>query len=267
MMKKLMVVTVGTSIFHSAFWDQTHPDFKKELGNLWEEYCNKFANPGVSSEPGGLFDPEKRRREGKNLESFFKDRLKGNDAGRWTEWVAPFNPPDSPALRYSAEIATILCFAENEAGKNETNWQKILDPYDFYFVHDSDTASLSGIAGLHNRKYLEKLLNGKSGRIQFKAISGFAEHKNPRTLIKALREFRSFLINAKASVKPLYDTIDVVISGGFKVYGVVGYGFLFNHNFRTLYMHDESSRVIIQNRKTMRIDNDPEELFPAIDEE
>lgn len=266
-MQKLMIITVGTSIFHSACWNKDHPDFIKELGDIWQEYCESFANPGVSGDPGGLFDPEKRRKEGKNLENFFKDRLKGNSAGCWPEWVATFDPPDSPAHRYSAEIATILCFAENEADKVDSTWQKVLEPYDFYFVHDSDTASLSGIAGLHNRTYLEKLLNTESGRMKSVEISGFSEHKNPRLLIKALKEFRLFLSQAKASVQPLYDTIDIVISGGFKVYGVVGYGFLLNHNFRTLYMHDESSRVIIQDRKTMRIDNDREEPFPAIDEE
>jgi len=265
-MKKLMIITVGTSIFHSACWNKDHPDFKKELGTLWEEYCDKFANPGVSGDPGGLSDPEKRRREGKNLESFFKCHLKGSSAGKWPEWVAPFDPYMSPALRYSAEITTILRFAEKEADKVGSTWQKSLEPYDFYFVHDSNTGSFSGIAGLHNRTYLEKLLNTKPGRIKPKAISGFAEHQNPRALINALREFRSFLNKADSCVEPLYDTIDLVISGGFKVYGIVGHSFLSSRKFRILYMHDESSRVIIQNQNIMRIDNDIEESFPAPDE-
>lgn len=266
-MEKLMIITVGTSIFHSACWDKNHQDFKKELGDVWQEYCDNFANPGVSGYPGGLRDPEKRRREGKVLENFFKEHLNGITADSWPEWVAPFEPPASPALRYSAEIATILRFAENEAERCGTTWQAILEPYDFYFVHDSDTSSLSGIAGLHNRTYLERLLNTEPGRIKFVDISGFSEHKKPQQLIKALQEYRSFLKQAKNSVEPYYDTIDMVITGGFKVYGVVGYGFLSNDKFRTLYMHDESSRVIIQSPNTMRIDNDREAPLPAIDNE
>lgn len=260
-MKKLMIITVGTSIFHSACWDKEHPDFKKELGDDWQEYCDKFANPGVGKNPGGLSHPEKRRREGKKLEDFFKEHLNGSSADRWPEWVAPFDLPNSPALRYSAEIATILRFAENEAERCCTKWQKILEPYDFYFVHDSDTTSPSGIAGLHNRVYLKELLHIDINQLKPKTIADFSSKKS-RNLMKALAEYRNFL-NEKRVLLNIYDAIDVIISGGYKIYGLIAYGFLSSPKLRVIYMHEEAEQVVIQDKESIKLENISKTPFPA----
>lgn len=260
-MSKCMIVTIGTSIFHSACWDKHNPAFMETLGTLHDNYAEIFANPGVTKDPGGLYNPEKRRKGGQSLESFFKKKLKGDDAGNWPEWVAPFDPPDSPAMRYSAEIGTILRYAENESEENDTNWQSILDPYEFYFVYDGNTTSVSGIAGLHNQTYLEKLLGGSPDRFKPKAIEGFSS-KKPKPLVTALDEYRTFLDSRRISLER-YETIDVVISGGYKIYGLIAYGFLSSPRFRIIYLHEEAEQVVIQDKDTMKLSKHPKRPFPA----
>lgn len=260
-MSKCMIVTIGTSIFHSACWDKHNPAFMEKLGTLQDEYTEIFANPGVANDPGGLFNPEKRRKGGQSLESFFKKQLNGEDASNWPEWVAQFIPPVSPAMRYSAEIGTILRYAENESAENDTSWQSILDPYDFYFVYDSNTTSVSAIAGLHNQTYLKKLLGGDPDRFKPKTIEGFSSQK-PKPLVKALDEYRNFLDKQRISLGR-YETIDVVISGGYKIYGLIAYGFLSSPRYRIIYLHEEAEQVVIQDRDTVKFSNLSKKPFPA----
>ena len=163
-------------------------------------------------------------------------------------------------MRYSAEIATILRFLEIEKDKLGTDWQDIVNSYKIIFVRDSAEDSPSYAAAAHSLHYLQQMFGQtesfSSEKLQYKSIEGFSG-KVPKFLAEGLQEFQNFLINIRGERDPGYETIDIVISGGYKAYGMVGYGFLLQERFRVIYQHEKFKEVFIQDKDTLRVGKAP----------
>jgi len=254
-MAKLMVVTVGTSLFQSASWNKDDENFKEVLGSYWESYAKHWA---ADEDDKGLRFPEYRRKNDFGLEALFKTELTHNNAETWAQWLAPYaGAPKTHKMRYSGELTTILSFAENEAKAARQSWQDFLREYEIYFVHDADMNAETARAAQHHAVYLQKWLQreAESGNVKCWKISGFSG-KSPQELSEGLRSYQDFLQNARFDVKK-FECIDVVISGGYKVYGLVGYGFLPDARFRVVYQHEELLEAIVQSKDKFQVGKTP----------
>lgn len=251
--EKLLVVTVGTSLFHSASWDEENPVFCQELGKSEaKKYKTEWANPGDNRNLGGLHSPKLRMRNGGALEDRFKEKLKATEknVARWAEWVAL--PVEAGALmRYSAEIATILSLAKSESLAAGQTIEEFLAGYaGIYFFYDDDENSLAHIAAKHNMTYLQKMIGATPGKIRSKEIAEFSA-ETPHKLAQGLRAYRELMTRLRDNNPNAM--VDIVISGGYKVYGLIGYGFLSQDRFRIIYLHEEMPEVVIQNKTTFAI--------------
>jgi len=257
-MAKLMIVTVGTSLFTSASWDAGNAGFVEKLGeSRAREYKNKWANPGDSRSAGGLYSPEQRKREGKTLEPFFAERLTAANAAEWAALAAPHNPTQNRYnMRYSAELATILGYAKNDAGQD---WKSFLDEYAIYFIHDNNETQPAYIAAKHNCAYLQTMVKARVEALEISHLSSSVPHQ----LIEGLKKFQQLLTEA-AGAKAGYSAIDIVISGGYKIYGLIAFGFLTSPQYRIIYQHEDSEQVLILQKGSIKIGPHPETTINLI---
>lgn len=261
-MGKLMIVTVGTSLFQSASWNKDEEGLKLILRGSWEHYSRFWA---VDEEDRGLRSPEYRKKNDYGLEALFKKELTIENANAWVSWLAPYdNSPKTHKMRYSAEIATILSFAESESKARQQSWQEYLRGYEIYFVHDSDVNSPTARAAKHHEAYLQRLMAGgvELPNIKCWGIKDFSAN-SPRQLGDGLRSYQGFLKDARFTLER-FESIDVIISGGYKVYGLVGYGFLLDERFRVIYLHEELLDAVIQSKDTLKVGSTLEIPFLAI---
>lgn len=266
--EKLLVVTVGTSLFHSASWNEKNPDFCKELGKAdAKKYQTEWANPGDNRNLGGLHSPKLRMRNGGALEDRFKEKLIATEknVARWAEWVAL--PVEEGALmRYSAEISTIISFAQHEGRRSGKKWQEILQEYYIDFICDNDQLLPANVAARHNRVYLQRLFDGNPDHLACKEFS-YLSNLEPHLLYKGLLAFQTYLKEMQAWVKPVvFKNIDIVISGGYKIFGLLGFGFLLDERFRIIYQHEESNKVFIQDKDTLSAEDFPASPLTAINQ-
>jgi len=261
-MAKLMIVTVGTSLFQSASWDKEHDDFKDILRRDRNNTYNLHWS--LNEEKKGLRSPEYRKRNDGGLEELFRNEITYDNAARWAEWVAPYDASQKILkMRYSSELATILSFAES-AKTGAQSWPDFLRGYEIYFVHDDDDNAPTKRAAQHNCVYLRKCLGDSetTSRIQCWGIADFSGDM-PQKLIDGLQRYQKFLQDARFDARK-YETIDVVISGGYKVYGLAGYGFLLDERFRVVYLHEELLEAVVQDKNKLKIGETWETPFTAI---
>lgn len=51
-MSNLMIITVGTSLFHSASWDERNTGFLDRLGSQADNYKDNWANARIKETSG-----------------------------------------------------------------------------------------------------------------------------------------------------------------------------------------------------------------------
>ena len=248
MNNKLMIVTVGTSLFHSACWDETNPDLAKKFDE-YESYEQMCGDKNM------LNSPDDRKINFPNLTDFFKTKLKFNDAADWAKLVKVYSEID-PLMRYSAEILTIINFVKQQDNEEQKPWREILKEYEIVFLHDHHEDNLSFIAAYHNSEYLKTIaglpeLDSKPFPV--KDLSS----KNPSDLIKAIPKLHEFidlqLTEADELGNYIYDEVVMIISGGYKIYGLVGWGFLTHPRFSIAYQHEEANKILVQNNKKIKL--------------
>ncbi len=257
-MDKLMVVTVGTSLFHSASWNKDNEDFKKVLGSYWENYAKHWA---ADDERKGLFTPEYRRKNDYGLEALFEKELTFDNANTWVDRLAPYEKytPKTHKMRYSAEIATILGFGEKQT---EKPWKDFLNDYVIKFLHDVDhKAGSTYHLAQHLSVYLQKLINGSPKKITAQPIPNLSS-EDPTHLAEGLKEYYMYLDQALASA---FEIVDIVISGGYKIYGFISALLMGNPKCRIIYQHEYAEYVIIQDKNSIELNSSPPERieFPS----
>jgi hypothetical protein len=245
-MEKVMIVTVGTSLFHSASWNKNIGPFQKILGSSCKTYSRHWA------EGAGLTSPEHRRKHDGGLEEILSSAIKADNADDWAQWLAGYQRKVTPVMRYSAEISTILNYSNRQKADE---WQAFLQEYTFNIVHDANTVTPTYHAAFHIKAYLSKLINADADEVHLCGIRGFSADQ-PQPLKEGFKSFGEVLHRARET----YGQIDVVISGGFKIYGLAAALFLEQGKFRILYQHEQSDDIVIFDQKQVSIGDERTEL-------
>jgi hypothetical protein len=246
-MSKLMFVTVGTSLFHSATWEAT-----PEVLSCAPGYGDWLTKDAVGS-------PEARQRgeRAARTRAGLMEHLAVENVSEWAERLALdllADPPRGPAMRYSAELATLLKM--HEEGEESPSFRDFLRGYErinLVFERDHDAGgqpNASRVAGEHLVGYLNRLagfevavglpIRGLSSTDPARLIGGgggFGDGALQR-LAEELEKVR----------RPGVALVDLVISGGYKLYGVALARLAEESKrepiFRLVYVHEMGDRLM-----------------------
>jgi len=249
-MSKLLFFTVGSSLFESASWDgDIEPAAGLSLYRTWlndPRYLESPKNRGSCPEVAG------------ELEEAIRD----NNAPEWAACLPQDlrggRPVRGSAMRYSAELATLIKLAEEEcdAGRAE-DLREVLAAYQrIYVIVDpevytgGETAErLSYVAGKHLRRYLAVIVGEEElDKTELLQVPGLASEQAGRLLAR----------DRKAGVLCLLDEIekrrrehrpehmDFVVTGGYKLYGMVlsQLAALKETRTRLIYLYERGDQVL-----------------------
>jgi len=247
MNKNAIIITVGTSLFHSATWQwQDKPKFMDNAE--WASYQNDFLSSGGT---GGLWFPEKRKMRGELVDLCLRANLKAKDAAAWEPAVADYlgGDPTKSRRRYSAEITSLLAFAEkfNEG----VGWQNFLKGADIFFACD-ETSPTTDCAE-HLRYISRKLSGGDLHKIHHKPLPGFSAQE-PDELLRGLDKFDELVWQLIDSSKK-YDEIQIIVSGGYKVYAIQALNHLPTGRLKVHYMHEEADVIFTHSLDSQKQDS------------
>ncbi|MBN1271071.1 MAG: hypothetical protein JXB26_02270 [Candidatus Aminicenantes bacterium] len=237
--RKIMIVTVGTSLFNSASWDFDKVDCPRY--NLWKDKMNGFG------EPGPLISPEARMTnpKGREIKNYFETKLTLNNTSEWTKRFE-VNIKKSEVMRYSAEFSTLFGLRSNKDPKvsnDFTEFEKI------HFVYDPDNykqKNLQHIAAVHLQAYFKKMFPDTNPDSIL--ISGLSS-RNPKILLPALEIFLKNISQISQTCHELF----VIAAGGYKIYSIlVGILSQANSNINIVYRHEEGDKLVIVNRKKIQ---------------
>jgi hypothetical protein len=254
---KAMFVTMGTSLFHSASWE-VDEQLRIDLP-LYEGWTR---SPELTSPERRMNHPNAQAIRGK-----LKVRLKSDNADAWArrlpEDLRQGQPRPDTFLRYSAELATILKLSEKDRNPGESLGDFLRGYSQISLVCDSDTygeaeQNLPRIAGAHLARYLNTTA-GDGDRARVVSVPGLSS-PNPEDLL-GQEDTGGLGLLAKKILAALRQTdqLDLVISGGFKLYGIVLAPLLEAQGkiVRMLYLHEESPHLFkIQRQGEGRHDAD-----------
>ena len=161
---KAMLVTVGTSLFHSASWEFDEAFVRNKNIQNYKKWLERTDENG---EEGPLISPEKRLLATSfNFKKHFETKLLKSltEIDDWAEYfVSDIQLND--LLRYSAELSTIF-----ELGlhcKNPTeNLSDFFSAYEINLITDTignpNKPNKQYVAAFHIKSYLEKVLKNNS---------------------------------------------------------------------------------------------------------
>ena len=246
-MPSVIIVTVGTSIYHSATWDENNDNFRQAIGarsarKYQERWCNRQSAGNIR---GGLLSPSNRLRNAPDLEENFHIWLKDAKPAVWGDWVAKYIPGEE--LRYSAELATLLKLAYWETsngqtnGENEDDWKGYFEDTMIWWVCDSNQTTEGAIAARHNAACLQHLAGLQNSKIDYKEIPNFAA-TDPEKLHAALIAY-SELINQ--TLKGNFSHVDAVVTGGYKIHNLITNDFVGREGFQLVFLHETFSGLYI----------------------
>ena len=249
-MTKVMYVTMGTSLFHSATWDADETLRRESF-----PYTNWLTDEAKKS-PERRMGSESSERIRRGLKQSLNLKNAADWAKRLPKNLLTGNLPVTTPMRYCAELSTLLKLAEATEGLGDlqellNSYQEIRLIYDRNFS-DSEGFNLPAIAAEHLAAYLHAI----AGRSVAQPVSedGISS-RDPRVLLEALGTFRSGLQSEQRSV-------DLVISGGYKIYGML-LAPLAGERLRLLYIHESSEELVIYSDGEARIDEwTTERRFP-----
>lgn len=217
-----MVVTVGTSLFSSASWRVEEP----------------FASlPGYRRWAGELIEnPSERRTAARQTPRHIEAVLREQPE----EALAAFDD-GGPALRYSAELSTLLLWQGREGSRALGPF--LNERYDRVdLVAPCDRNDLAWLAAAHLRAVLAERLGVERVRV-VEAITSPA-------IKDRVRQLRGYLDTMAAET----DRADLVVSGGYKVYAMVAAALAVagERRWQVIYVHEDSAReLIVQDGKSL----------------
>jgi hypothetical protein len=244
---KVMFVTVGTSLFHSASWDAPLPQ------NI--QYYDRWLKPEALASP----DARVMDRRADEIRRQLREKLTEVNGPDWAKHLpsALFTdtPKSTPIQRYSAELTTILMMAEQRAaGQTVGDFLKEYSQIQVVIEASSRVqslpASLARIAGCHLTAYLNAISGSNLARAcDISNLSSTASSP----VLEALKMLRDRIPTALKEVQA--DELDLVISGGYKIYGIA-----LSHladrddvSARILYTHETSEELIIYRHGTFTV--------------
>lgn len=211
-MSKVMLVTMGTSLFHSATWEPT-----PELLSKVKDYDRWTSNHLGSPTGRTTTDPDQR------IQEALKSQIRTDNVAEWTKYLPVSFTEGNPAgdfMRYSAELATILKLANGEREAGQTIRGYLRDYSAIHLVHDSNRskeAELPTKAAHHLQGYLSSLLQS-DGIVGLWGIPGLSSPE-PEELLGKKTGLGALDHKIKKGI-PKYTHLDLIVSGGFKIYGI-----------------------------------------------
>ncbi|RMG38228.1 MAG: hypothetical protein D6732_05470 [Methanobacteriota archaeon] len=250
-MSKVIIVTVGTSIYHSATWDENNENFRRAIGaRNAKKYQERWCNPQSAGRiRAGLLSPSNRLRNAPELEENFHKWLKEGNPTVWGKWAAAYTPGEE--LRYSAELATLLKLAYSERLRNDNNWMNYFNDSKIWWICDKNTTSDSAIAAQHNAACLQYIASLESNKIDFKKIPHYSTTE-PQNLPIALRVYKEFI----DSFLNNDNHVEAVITGGYKIHTVIAKHFVGCQGFRMIFLHETFSGLFIDDGNLVYYDDE-----------
>lgn len=238
-MKKEMFITVGTSLYYSATWENLPPAAGIPGYDEWTK-CPRRTKP------------EERRRWGRGrTESEIVERLTADprEVEKWTailpETLREGKHAPEDNLRFSAELSSLLMLADSE----KVPVRDLLCRYEAIHVAvdpvDQERGS-SYVAGTHLVSYL-KTIAGTEGcpDIALFPVENLAS-RVPEDLLGPSGGLRRFLAEVARHIETSHAAqLDFLASGGYKIYAVFLSQLVANHpNARLLYLQEEASQLL-----------------------
>ena len=252
-MSDVMLVTVGTSLFHSASWK-----FDGFVSSQVKKY-NTWNEKGTASKPGPLFSPEERIRTGGPIVGQLKDLLK-EEGHRAMATHFETDVKKDELMRYSAELSTIFRRAFRFNEDLLAALAKFKD--NIWFIADSQKiggeASDQFLVAQHLAEYLNFLVPGLGAKVleipglSSKAPETFLDKSGKTGIVALFNKVDDFLESAKETDSKLY----WIASAGYKIYGIILGPLLSSSNTEIVYQH-EDSRLFLRITKDKIISDDP----------
>jgi hypothetical protein len=237
--QRVMYVTMGTSLFHSATWEPNEEVCKLVSG--YEEWTGEETRSSPSSRQASPHAASIRERLGYALRT--------NNAERWAKWLSADllagRPSTGSLLRYSAELTTLLKLAETRpAGQTLADF---LNGYgEIRFVYDDRSPASGGpnlpqIAASHLACYLN-VLAGQEKRAGLVAVPGLSS-QNPDEVLEGIQGFGDEIAKAIEQFR----WFDFIASGGYKLYGTLLADLrdIPSISARLIYLHEEGQGIFV----------------------
>ncbi len=253
-MSKIIVTTIGTSLYESASWNYD-PDNPAPF--LPKDYMKWVNNPVL------INDPAKRKQEeySSKLINTIQNNLSSIKKEEIPDLVVPYLADINTGMekRFSAELGTIIKYIHS---KNKNNWEEELSKYDIQLFYDPKNTD-SYIAAYHLKAYLE---NWKSKPVDIEngKINGFSSTET-KSLQNAILIYRNKIKDICNSQN--YDEVILNTNGGYKLYSLYGFLYANKEHIKALYWHESAEDLYLlkgdndQNPKPHDVEsiNDPDE--------
>ncbi len=241
---KRLLITVGSSLFHSATWRPDGPFAKISGYRRWTEEPF-LCSPRLRSQMC------EGKASGRSVEDAVENLLFDTcrEPAKLDDLVA-LDGPSCPS-RYCAEISTLFGMQKTPLG--QTDLAQLLEAYDHVeLIAAKSPKDESHAVARHLRKTLSKLTG--YDRIILCELDG-----------TALRDrMEQFEITLRRLGEEAQGEVHIVVSGGYKAYATVAARHLASHrSWRTIYLHEHAVVPIIENWKGLRIDNQVVEVEPG----
>jgi hypothetical protein len=253
--RPVMLVTMGTSLFHSATWEAKQgtvsdiPYYQRE----WVENEEALCSP----------DERLTSSFASAIRAELRSRLNVENGLEWAAYLPQdlkdgMPTPGRHLMRYSAELTTILKLAGSEnAGDFLRSYEKVLVLVDKHSPLNS-TEHWAMISGAHLVCYLEAIA-GSGGAISLEGIPGLASTSSEDLIGSAQRKGALQTLGGLLQ-KLVVDevdppSIDIVISGGYKMYGI-GLAHLTNQEdprVRLIYVHENGDELMIYSQSSFEL--------------
>ena len=252
-----MFVTMGTSLFHSATWEAT-PDLLEEIPAY-----RSWMKEDLLRSP----DDRKSSPEGAQVRSRLQALLRLDNGKDWaTRLPADLlagRPDPATVMRFSAEMSTVLKLAEREP-RGESTLGTFLRDYDRILLICEATLPEKGrastyVAAAHLAAYLNRVSGDERASVSPISVISSSE---PDELLAESRDMGlRALAERLASAAKKYRQLDLVISGGYKIYGIFLSPLLRSRQNRVLYIHEDGRRLMVVTGR-----GDEEDLFSYLEE-
>lgn len=251
---KQMIVTVGTSLFRSASWENSGCLLDIVGYDAWlSNSC--LANPELRA--AYLPADAITGRTGESIISQLQASISAPNAAKWTQQVAiDFAHP----LRYSAEVATILRLAEAEglASLDQALLSRFLRRYEHLaFLTAGDRTDLGHRAAHHLAEQVAALAG--TGTV----LPGLIRVETALRGSNLTERVRSLVTHLDGLGGTEYD---LVISGGYKVFAAIcGQWLVGRPRCRLVYLHEAEGTLIRHVSDRIQIDEDEVVIPPGSD--
>lgn len=228
--QRVMIVTVGTSLFTSASWKPQGPLADIEGYELWASEADLLRSPAARARmcraTGNTVVT------GSAVEAGIEKAIRNDSDAAAGQLEALLET--EPVARYSAELATIVGMWKTlrpEQGQGITGF--LTASYrELRLLCSSDENDRSYLAATQLKAQLATLNSGLGGIVQLSSrIAG------------------SSVVEKAASFKAVIDAleedsgVDFVISGGYKIYAAIVTRLL-RGNWRVFYLHEEEAQLV-----------------------